>query len=84
MPDAFNNIDRNAMFKEVRQHLPGLSAWSYALGKDTCVGVQQGDPLGPLGFTEVPTLNLNAWYLDDGTAPTCSSQHYWIHQSVYI
>ena len=88
VPFSFNNIDCNAMFKEVRQH---LSAWiesCYAgqpllhLGKDTilsCVGVQQGDPLGPLGFAltlhpivkrikaEVPTLNLNAWYLDDGT-----------------
>ena len=41
-------------------------------------GVQQGDPLGPLGFAltlqpmiehkeEVPGLNINAWYLDDGT-----------------
>ena len=42
-------------------------------------GVQQGDPLGPLGFaltlqpiverikTEVPGLKINAWYLDDGT-----------------
>ena len=52
------------------------------LGKDTilsCCGVQQGDPLGPLGFAltlhpvvkcikaEVPTLALNAWNLDDGT-----------------
>ena len=50
------------------------------LGKDTivsCCGVQQGDPLGPLGFAltlhliveriknEVPGLALNAWYLDD-------------------
>ena len=42
-------------------------------------GVQQGDPLGPLAFglalhpivekikSEVPTLNINVWYLDDGT-----------------
>ena len=40
-------------------------------------GVQQGDPLGPLCFAlqpiiehirdEVPGLNINAWYLDDGT-----------------
>ena len=42
-------------------------------------GVQQGDPLGPLAFalafhpivekiqSEVTTLNINAWYLDDGT-----------------
>ena len=52
------------------------------LGEDTllsCSGVQQGDPLGPLGFAltlhpiperideEVPDLAINAWYLDDGT-----------------
>ena len=52
------------------------------LGKDiihSCCGVQQGDPLGPLGFAltlhpivkriqaEVPSLALNAWYLDDST-----------------
>ena len=42
-------------------------------------GVQQGDPLGPLLFSltfhpimerikrEIPDLNLNAWYLDNGT-----------------
>ena len=48
-----------------------------------CCGVQQGDPLGPLGFAltlqllieciarEVPSLRINAWYLDDGTL--CSS-----------
>ena len=76
---------------EFRRHLPGLSAWMEScyscqpllhLGKDiicSCCGVQQGDPLGPLGFAftlhpvikhikaEVPFLALNAWYLDDGT-----------------
>ncbi len=42
-------------------------------------GVKQGDPLGPLSFAlalypiverikrEVPDLQINAWYLDDGT-----------------
>ena len=45
----------------------------------SCRGVQQGDPLGPLGFAlslqpilerirdEVPGLPINVWYLDDGT-----------------
>ena len=52
------------------------------LGEHTILskcGVQQGDPLGPLAFAlalhpiverinrEVPGLNINAWYLDDGT-----------------
>ena len=52
------------------------------LGKDvihSCCGVQQGDPLGPPGFSltlrpiverikaKVPSLALNAWYLDNGT-----------------
>ena len=45
----------------------------------SCCGVQQGDPLGPLGLAlalhpiikqiseEVPSSELNVWYLDDGT-----------------
>ena len=52
------------------------------LGKDSirsCCGVQQGDPLGPLGFAltfhsliekikdELPGLIPNAWYIDDGS-----------------
>ena len=89
--NAFNSISRQAMFVEFRRHLPGLSAWMEScysgqpllhLGQDiihSCCGVQQGDPLGPLGFAltlhpiieriraEVPSLALNAWYLDDGT-----------------
>ena len=60
--NAFNSINREAMFVELRQRLPGLSAWmesSYSrqpllhLGGDcihSCCEVQQGDPLGPLGF----------------------------------
>ena len=44
----------------------------------SCTGVQQGDPLGPLFFAstlqplidrikyEVPELEMNSWYLDDG------------------
>ena len=45
----------------------------------SCCGVQQGGPLGPLGFAlavhpiiqkvreKVLSLLINAWYLDDGT-----------------
>ncbi len=79
------------MFQEFRKHIPSLSPWIEAcyssqpnplLGSHSllsCSGVQQGDPLGLLGFaltlqpiidciqSEVPDLALNAWYLDDGT-----------------
>ena len=88
--NAFNNISRETMFVETRRRSPTISAWMescyscqpFLLGKDSirsCCGVQQGDPLGPLGFAltlrsliekvkaELPGLTLNAWYLDDGT-----------------
>ena len=79
------------MFEEVRAHTPSMAAWMECcygsqpllhLGDHTilsCCGVQQGDPLGPLGFAlalhpiverikeEVPGLLINVWYLDDGT-----------------
>ena len=60
--NAFNQISREAMLAKFHQHLPGLSAWMEScytcqpilhLGEETilsCCGVQQGDPLGPLGF----------------------------------
>ena len=88
--NAFNTINRNSMFEEFRAHIPGLSAWIEScysgqpflhLGSDTILNscrVQQGDPLGPLGFAltlhpivehiraVVPNLTLNVWYLDDG------------------
>ena len=75
----------------MRYRLPQIAAWtecSYGsqpilLLNDcpiySCCGVQQGDPLGPLGFAlvlqpviekikeEVPSLLINVWYLDDGT-----------------
>ena len=79
------------MFEQVRSRIPGLAAWLEScystqpllhLGSNiihSCCGVQQGDPLRPLGFAltlqpiveqikaEVPDLTLNSWYLDDGT-----------------
>ncbi len=79
------------MFHEFCNHIPSLSSWIEAcyscqsnllMGNHSvlsCCGVQQGDPLGPLGFaltlqpivdliqSEVPGLSINAWYLDDGT-----------------
>ena len=89
--NAFNCVDRGSMFREVRDRIPSMAAWMescYAaqpvlhLGEHSILsscGVQQGDPLGPLGFAltlqpilekikeEVPNLLINAWYLDDGT-----------------
>ena len=89
--NVFNCIDRAFMFQEARARIPSMSPWlecCYAsrpqllFGEHTilsCSGVQQGDPLGPLGFAltlhpilerikqEVPNLLLNSWYLDDGT-----------------
>ena len=88
--NAFNSIDRTVMFKEIRERLPEISPWmeccygvhplfygDYTV--HSCCGVQQGDPLGLLGFSlalqpivdritlEVPHLVMNSWYLDDGT-----------------
>ena len=89
--NAFNRVDRGSMFQEVRDRIPSMAAWMEMcygaqsflhLGCRTilsCCGVQQGDPLGPLGFAlalhpivekiheQVPGLLINAWYLDDGT-----------------
>ena len=89
--NAFNSVNREAMFKEVRARIPSMAAWMEScygaqpilhLGPHTilsCCGVQQGDPLVPLGFSlallpiiekiqeQVPGLLINAWYLDDGT-----------------
>ena len=89
--NAFNSIDRSHLFSVTRDWMPALSAWLECCygarplllfgdhSISSCSGVQQGDPLGPLGFSltlqpiieriqsEVPTLLLNNWYLDDRT-----------------
>ena len=89
--NAFNCISRESMFVEIRRRIPSLAVWMEScyscqpflhLGEHSllsCCGVQQGDPLGPLGFAltlqplierlkaDVSGLNLNVWYLDDGT-----------------
>ena len=61
--NAFNSINRESMFVEVRRHISSLSVWMefcYSslpllyLGLNTihsCCGVQQGDRQGPLGFS---------------------------------
>ena len=88
--NAFNSVNRECLFRKVRARIPLMAAWMetfygahphLCLGDFTipsCRGVQQGDPLSPLGFAlilhsiiekikkEVPGLLINAWYLDDG------------------
>lgn len=79
------------MIEEIRARIPSMAAWMEScygsrpflnlndhIIESQC-GVQQGDPLGPLGFAltlqpilerirdELPELKINAWYLDDGT-----------------
>ena len=84
--NAFNTIKRKAVLSEVHAMCPeifNLALQSY--GSRTPLfygnriiysssGVQQGDPLGPLGFAlginraaRNVTSELNVWYLDDGT-----------------
>jgi hypothetical protein len=90
MANAFNLVEREAIFTKVRSKFPEIAAWvefSYGchpylkFGNGTllsCLGVHQGDPLGPLLFAlalqqlltsikdQVSKLALNAWFLDDG------------------
>ena len=79
------------MLEAVRKHFGSISAWVesnyqsapflYAGAEiiKSCLGVQQGDPLGPLLFAavlqilvesihrQVQNLDLHVWYLDDST-----------------
>ena len=89
--NAFNQISRTIMVREVRKHFPELAAWvEYSYGQAGNLyfgehrilsggGTQQGDPLSPLLFalaiqpmiakikSTVEGLDMNAWFLDDGT-----------------
>ena len=69
-----NHLPSSSWIEACYSGHPNLLMGKYSL--HSCCGVQQGDPLGPLGFAltlhpiieaEVPNLDLNAWYLDDGT-----------------
>ena len=89
--NAFNAISRDALLRECQERFPDLLPWAkWCYGSQallfygdsieikSCVGVQQGDPLGPLLFCLVlhvlvrkihlacPHLDLERWYLDDG------------------
>jgi hypothetical protein len=89
--NAFNLVDRETVFEEVRQHFSELAAWvelSYGSQAHllfanatflSCIGLHQGDSLAPLLFAlcllplvlkiaaEIPNLQANTWFLDDGT-----------------
>ena len=65
--NAFNSIDRGHMFEEARSHIPVMSSWLgccygsqplLLMGEHiilSCCGVQQGDPVGPMGA--IPATN---------------------------
>ena len=86
--NAFNCVSRAVVLEEVRAHFPQLARWAtWCYGQpsrlqfgartlESCCGVQQGDPLGPLFFSVAlhkvartlrqPSLDLALFYLDDG------------------
>ena len=87
--NAFNEIKRSHFVKAVDDMFPAMSNWTqWCYGEPTmllydhefiiesCGGVQQGDPLGPLYFccgimalvNEIAALKpvYNKWYMDDG------------------
>lgn len=96
--NAFNAIDRQVLLEQCAKLFPDLLPWVqwcygdrpwliHQTGRvSSCVGVQQGDPLGPLLFclvlhllvtrvaADCPDLDLHRWYLDDGVLAGPSRQ----------
>ena len=92
LKNAFKMVSRQAALTECAEHFPELLPWAnwcyghhpflwHPLGCLTSeLGVQQGNPLGPLLFSlvlnilvaaistrdECAGLNFHAWYMDDG------------------
>ena len=87
--NAFNLMDRNTFVEASARMFPGLERWTrwcytqaplliydHSSVFESCCGVQQGDPLGPLYFCcglqsiidKITTLNptFQKWYMDDG------------------
>ena len=86
--NAFNTIDRSTVLREACGNFPTLARWVVWCYRqpgrlqfgghvvDSCQGVQQGDPLGPLLFSaglhpvarrlQQRGLDLALFYLDDG------------------
>ena len=60
--NAFNSVNRAALFREVKDRIPSIVAWMKCSYRSrtilhlahcsilSCCGVQYGDALGPLGF----------------------------------
>ena len=96
--NAFNMVKRSHFVKAACEMFPAMSSWTeWCYGEasmllydhehiiESCAGVQQGDPLGPLYFccgimalvNDIQALNpiYNKWYMDDGGILEMLSSH---------
>ena len=84
--NAFNSVRRDVLLRNIRSRCPEIYRLAFQaysaptplhIGDHTiwsCRGIQQGDPLGPVGFSlavddcaRSMRSPLNVWYLDDAT-----------------